>query len=349
MHLHHRFALFAALATFALTRPSGAQTLASADAVPGCLAAAPTDSLRTPIPDPTVFRHDAAGVFVMEAESVPIVLDWRAETTHTGYSAASYIRWSGRDLFNSPGSGVMTFRLWCEQPQRYRLEMHNRHNHSDPSLENDCFMSINGAAWLKIYSNDGRNSGVWNWHTRVDPGHGMFDFDLAAGMNTLRISGRSANFMLDRIHVFPVGMGQLWNLTLPESVRLGERPVIGTNVRVELGDPHDEAGLPAGVTDVFMLISSAASASSPCGLSVPGFGANGGVGELLLALTPAPQAYAVGIWNGPAQPAVVTLAVPNRPALVGVTVYLQGLLVTGGGPSLRAVLTERLDLRVGDS
>src|SRR5690606_6597400 len=174
--------------------------------------------------------------------------EWVAESVHAGYSGAGYLRWNGSNHFNSPGRGTVVYRLWCEQPQRFRLQMHNRHDHADPSEENDCWMSVNGASWRKIYSNDNRNARVWNWHTRVDPGHGFFEFGLVEGMNELRVSGRSRNFKLDRIHVFPRGMGRLEDLNQPLSERARERPVIGTTVQLELGDPRDEAGLARGAT-----------------------------------------------------------------------------------------------------
>jgi hypothetical protein len=344
--LFHRIIL-PALAAAALALPAATQGLASSDVVRGCQGTAPSDSLRTRIPDPTVFRHDENAQFVIEAESVPTGQSWVVESSITGFAGASYLRWNGRNQFNNPGLGVMTYRLWCEQPQRFRLQMHNRHDHPDSSEENDCWMSINGASWRKIYSNDNRNARVWNWHTRVDPGHGWFEFDLVEGMNELRISGRSQNFKLDRMHIFPRGLGRLEDLSLPESARLGQRPVLGSTVRIEMGDPHAETRLPGGSTNTLLLISAAA-ARSGCGTNLPGFGIGNTVGELLLPLSPAPDMFLSGTWGGPTRPVSIGISVPNRPSLVGLTIHLQGVLSGTTGGALDFVLTDRLDLTIGD-
>src|SRR5690606_24657405 len=138
----------------------------------------------------------------------------------------------------------------------------------------------NGASWRKIYSNDNRNARVWNWHTRVDPGHGWLEFNLAAGLNELRVSGRSQNFKLDRLHIYPRGVGRLEDLSLAESPRTGERPVLGTTVDLRIGDPHDQARL-SRTTQALLLV-----APSPhpgaCGTPWPAAGAGGGPAEFLL-------------------------------------------------------------------
>lgn len=332
------------LLSLALGSAALAQGLATTEVVPGCQGAAPAGSLSTAISDTRLFRQDAQGVFAIEAESGNFASPWLLETVNGGFSGAGYLRWSGNDFFSSPGQGTFSVRLFCESPQRYRLSMHNRHDHPDPSLENDCWMSINGASWIKIYSNNGSNARAWNWHTRVDPGHGMYEFNLNSGVNELRISGRSRNFKLDRIHVFPVPLNAVHNLSVPESTRQGERPVVGTTVNVRLGDPANQANMPAGSTNGIILLSTVASANSPCGVSFPGAGKTGGDGEFLLGLAPAPVAIAIGSWQGPAQSLNFPLAVPNQTALNGLEVYLQGVFATNAG---RLVLSERLDLTIG--
>ena len=341
--------LAALAATLFAASTADAQTLARTEISRGCIGAAPTDSLRTETADAYVFRHDSEGIFVIEAESVPLQGRWVAETSIAGHSGSSYLRWNGGNLFNSPGQGVMTYGLWCEQPQRFRLQMHNRHDHPDPSLENDLWMSLNGANWRKIYSNDNRNARVWNWHTRVDPGHGWFEFDLQPGLNELRISGRSQNFKFDRFHVFPRAFGRLEDLSLPVSERLPDRPVVGETVRILMGDPHDEAQLSSGTTLGFMLFSPSVTALEPCGIPVLGMGANGGVGELLVSPgNPQPLGYIAGMSYGPNQPIRVPLQIPNVQSLVGQSFYMQGLFAGVYGGFTRLVATDRLDLHIGD-
>ncbi|MGE0144941.1 MAG: hypothetical protein AB7I19_16965 [Planctomycetota bacterium] len=332
------------LLSLALGSAALAQGLATTEVVPGCQGAAPTGSLSTAISDTRLFRQDAQGVFAIEAESGNFPSPWVLETVNSGFSGAGYLRWSGPNYFSSPGQGTFSVRLFCELPQRYRLSMHNRHDHADPSEENDCWMSINGASWLKIYSNNGSNARAWNWHTRVDPGHGMYEFNLNSGINELRISGRSSHFKLDRIHIYPVPLNQVHDLNVPQSARQGERPVVGTTVNVRLGDPANQAGMPAGSTNGIVLLSTVPSTNTPCGVSFPGAGKTGGDGEFLLGLSPAPSAISVGLWQGPSQPINLALAIPNQTALNGLEVYLQGVFATTAG---RLVLSERLDLTIG--
>ncbi|MGA1606255.1 MAG: hypothetical protein ACO4CT_04675 [Planctomycetota bacterium] len=337
------------LATVLLATTAGAQTIARTEISRGCIRAAPTDSLRTETAEAYVFRHDADAIYVVEAESVPLQGRWVTETSIAGHSGSSYLRWNGGNLFNAPGQGVMTYGLWCEQPQRFRLQMHNRHDHPDPSLENDLWMSVNGAAWRKVYSNDNRNAQVWNWHTRVDPGHGWFEFDLQPGMNELRISGRSQNFKFDRFHIFPRALGRLEDLSRPESERMTDRPVLGETVRILMGDPHSEALLASGSTFGFMMFSPSVTTLEPCGIPVLGLGADGGPGELLVSPNnPQPLGYLAGIYYGPSQPIRIPLQIPNAPILVGQTFYMQGLFAGLYGNLTRLVATDRLDLHIGD-
>lgn len=345
--IHHL--VLPTLLAIAVAQPATAQTPASVDVVRGCLQAAPRDSLRPQAASPIVFRQNAQGIFVVEIESAPPASSWTPETNFSGFAGSSYYRWNGRNQFNSPGNGVLTYGLWCDQPDRYRLQMHNRHEHHDSSEENDCWMSLDGASWRKIYSNDNRNARVWNWHTRVDPGHGWYEFNLTAGYHELRISGRSANFMIDRFHVFPRDLGRVEDLQLPQSDTLGERPIIGGTIHLQVGDPHDEANLPRATTSTFLLFSAQPNAANPCGLQVPGMGADGGMGEFLLSTRLAPELVPVGFWRGPNQPRTVPLRIPNRAALVGTTVHVQGLFAALQSGGLRLVLTDRVDLHLGDS
>jgi len=64
----------------------------------------------------------------------------------------------------------------------------------------------------------------------------------------------------------------------------------------------------------------------PCGVLVPGFGMSGpgANGEILLG---AVELLIGPFWNGPGQPALMPLAVPDTLGLYGVPVYLQGAIV----------------------
>ena len=82
----------------------------------------------------------------------------------------------------------------------------------------------------------------------------------------------------------------------------------------------------------------------PCGRIVPGVGIAGAGVEALVDLSSAVVSRAV-VWTGPGQPARHTLAIPGTPALIGLRLYAQGLLLDGSSPSL--AVTGAADFTVG--
>ena len=337
--------LIAPSVLIALSSSALAQTRAALAVEDGCNGSLPPGSLRTPLADPPLILPDAQDVFAFEVEWTPTNSSWVAETTNAGFSGASYYRWNGPDHFSSSGNAVLTWKLEVRQAGRYGIVLHNRHDHPDSSLENDCWMRMNGSSWTKVYSNTNNNSRVWNWHTRFDPGHSDVDYDLVAGVNTLQISARSYGFMIDRLHVFPYGRAGMESLGVPLGVRGMQRPILGTSLRFLVGDPSNAAGLPASGIEAWLFAGSASSA--PCGLPLAGFGTGGLPGEFLLATTPAPIAFRVGAYGGPANPASIALAIPASSSYAGLNLAFQGLLFGNPGGPLRTVLTERLDCRLG--
>ena len=90
--------------------------------------------------------------------------------------------------------------------------MRNYHADPDGSEGNDIFvqMDVNtttstttGKSWEKAFSNE---VAEWTWdtlfhHAGDEPEYGHIQWDLAAGAHTLRISGRSREMAIDRIHL----------------------------------------------------------------------------------------------------------------------------------------------------
>ncbi len=69
--------------------------------------------------------------------------------------------------------------------------------------------------------------------------------------------------------------------------------------------------------------------SFPAGTPLPGFGMSGpgAAGELLISLFPTPILLVGTAWLGPGLPATATLSIPANPALAGLTIYTQGMIV----------------------
>lgn len=168
--------------------------------------------------------QEVGGLVVVEIESVPPAGSWVSETAKAGFTGASYYRWSGPDLFSSPGQGVLRYEVQIQTPGTYRLAVHNRHDNPDSSLENDAWLRIDGGNWVKCYSNSGSGiTGQWIWDTEFDVGGTKLppDVPLSAGKHVVEFSGRSNNFMIDRFHLALPGNPDAKNKNAPQSACAG--------------------------------------------------------------------------------------------------------------------------------
>jgi len=142
---------------------------------------------------------------VMQMESIPAAGDWTEQTSEAGFTGTSYYNWTGPNFFNLPGNGVMTVTFEIFDPGIYQMRLHNLHTNPDVTLENDCWIRMDGAAWEKCYS----SLVGWNWSSRIDPVSGSdykAFYNLTAGIHTFEISGRSHNYRIDRIHFYKEGI-----------------------------------------------------------------------------------------------------------------------------------------------
>ncbi|MEO0479253.1 MAG: hypothetical protein AAF196_07215 [Planctomycetota bacterium] len=303
-------------------------------------------SLFAPVTPESAWRVGPDGVAIVEIESVPPAPGWVLETDNPGWTGSGFYRWNGGNLFNSPGSGVLTYYILVDDPGTYAVRIHNRHNDPDPSEENDCWMSVNSSPWIKTFSNNGSNDNTWNWLLQFDPGFGAVVYPMSQGLNEIRISGRSQNFRIDRLGVWPVPGPNAQDLSLPQSERLRERPVLGDSMTIGIDDPLGDFGAPAGASITILIGSNEGPAS---GTLLPGFGLPGvgGAGEFLLDLS-APIATFLNTtaWNG--NRIDVSFPIPNRGELAGLTLATQGVFLAPGSPAPTASFTNRLRLTLGN-
>ena len=160
------------------------------------------------------------GLVVIEIED-NVTNGWTSANSPTGYTGDGFLRWDGPNLFNSPGTSIITYEFEAPSAGNRRLSLRNRHDDPDPTEQNDTWVRMNGGTWFKLFSNLPGTVAVWNWDSRFDLGHGNpqpnASFDLLAGLNTLEFSGRSFGFMMDRVHIYDAGHPGGTDSSLPVS------------------------------------------------------------------------------------------------------------------------------------
>lgn len=182
-------------------------------------------STTTSIPAASGDFLEEDGVVVMEVESLPLAGDWKKETKHGGYAGSGYYIWRGENTLKSPGSGTITYSFVISDPGTYSIALRSLrewNSGSEPQPENDkrndLWISVDGGTWWKSSMHTAWNT--WGWNTRRSLGDGKFadlKVSLDVGTHTIRISGRSSFFAVDRIHVFK---GSNPGVGTPESDRL---------------------------------------------------------------------------------------------------------------------------------
>ena len=159
---------------------------------------------------------------------------------------------------------------------------------------------------------------------------------LGAGVHTWEVSGRSTDFIIDRIHVVPIAIFNA-NLNDPQSDFVRSRPIIGERMFVEIGDPRGTSGMVPGAS-LTAWYAGAIGGGYPCGTTTP-------FGELLI--NGPGGAFRVGpfkLWSGPQSPNTHRVDVPLDPSLVGLSAITQAVMVQPG----QILYCEGLELTIGD-
>lgn len=162
--------------------------------------------LLCPIPLDGASYQEVDGLLAIEVESAPLTGKWVKETSLAGFSGDGYYTWKGPDLSAPSDKSALAYRFHISTPGRYHLRIHNRHDHRDSTLENDCYTRMDDGPWVKTFSSE---RGRWTWRTSHEHSHSdkrPAEYTLAAGPHTLAITGRSVNFSIDRIHLYRDGL-----------------------------------------------------------------------------------------------------------------------------------------------
>jgi len=324
-------------ATASLGASAWAQVTATATIREGCTEEAPHRSLVAKPDSPLTFLPAANDLVVIQAENPRPLGSWKQESILPGYTGCGYLRWDGPDLFNQPGVGSpLPYRFEIKTAGDYLVRLYVRHDNPNEELENDCWIRMDGGPWDRMWNNYGPASvGVWNWESKVDSTLVKPRFTLDVGTHVFEIAGRSRQFKIDRIHIFPqVVFGT--TTVHPESSRKEDRPLLGTTFSVEMDDSCGQGGLTSGSTLAQWFVTTAPLAGHPCGIPYKGQ-------EILIRIAPPPiSAGPAQVWNGKA--VTFNAAIPNDIAFLGGTVYTQGVFFNPGS----LTLTNALDIVIGD-
>lgn len=106
-------------------------------------------------------------------------------------------------------------------------------------------------------------------------------------------------------------------------VHLDGLPELGGSVTLGVDNPLGSHALGSAAYLKLSLVNDAFS----CGISLAGFGMDGGAGALEIDLGTSFSSIGPAIWLGPGNPAPISVAFPDKPKLVGVSFVAQGLML----------------------
>ena len=148
----------------------------------------------------------------------------------------------------------------------------------------------------------------------------------------------------DSVQPYGCGVNPVGSLTFTSpAVRVGETADFQVHNPLATQSPGSSTALGIAV---------APDPAFPCGTLLSGFGMLGPTadGEILLSLLPGQLLAPILGPPWPGTPATISVNVPYLPAIVGQTVFLQGMIVDpsfGGGPGVGTGLTQGLSVLIG--
>jgi Ca2+-binding RTX toxin-like protein len=198
---------------------------------------------------PGIYQPDPKNRFFIETESAPPTSNWVSSTQYEGYTGTSYYRWAVNSTISDRGVSTLKYSFNVEEAGKYIVSLRALRNgilegrDVEGDNENDFWVRINGEPWIKFVFYG--QFGEWTWgsalsgasniqgsHIIPEQGGGKHDiipstYELATGINTIEISGRSNHAMLDRIHITKDQVNT--DISKDESDRIyvsGEPPVV---------------------------------------------------------------------------------------------------------------------------
>ena len=145
-------------------------------------------------------------VFTLEVCYYRVHADTEPRRAHDSSAIIRYFTWDGPNHFPQSQAGLhglLEYTVQLSRAGEWRFAIRNFHSNPDSTESNDCWLQVGDNDWVKVYS---QRVNEWQWMTLMDMGHGDTErspvYHLEAGTHTVRLSGRSNGFSIDRIHVF---------------------------------------------------------------------------------------------------------------------------------------------------
>ena len=168
------------------------------------------------------------GFVVFEAESLALSPGWEIKKDVPGYTGDGYLQWTGETTFE-PGTGLITYPLEVSEAGVYQLNVRCHQGGAIWDAANDMFVQIETAGTVEGYPDISKPEKAyvgsefdfklnreermaarqslthdWRWWIWGEEVRSAFRFSLSEGSHVLKIYGRSAGFIIDRLAFFRV-------------------------------------------------------------------------------------------------------------------------------------------------
>ncbi|WP_394747865.1 hypothetical protein [Spongiimicrobium salis] len=178
--------------------------------------------------------NESDGLVNIEFENAVFGGDWELQSNGDNFSGDGYMVWTGAQSLNTPGNGLVSFKIQINNPGTYQFEWrtailtgNSGTDHNDTWLrfpdadnffgEKDGSNSIvfpvgtgktpnpEGASadgWFKVYRSGDNLDFKWNALTNDHDGHRIYVTFDNAGEYTMEISARSSGHAIDKFVLF---------------------------------------------------------------------------------------------------------------------------------------------------
>ncbi len=105
------------------------------------------EDMKPDLPEPDCDYEFVDGKLVIEAESLPLVDDWKVESVDAGFTGTGYLVWRGASSNGDPSNGQIAIKIRIPAAGRYKFQWHTRVGTGNNATEhNDSWITFADAA-----------------------------------------------------------------------------------------------------------------------------------------------------------------------------------------------------------